>query len=124
MKVACIRLNQPTEANSPNQDGWVTVGREYVVLEVCGRGSSLKYRILGDDGVTPALQAAEQFEITSPEIPSDWIFRVYPPQEWELTPAAWSADGFWMAYFDGDASAKDLFEKIASALGARQRELK
>jgi len=29
-----------------------------------------------------------------------------------------------MAYFDGDASAKDLFEKIASALGARQRELK
>lgn len=121
MKVTCIKLGSlPTKSSSSDHDGWVTLGKEYVVLEIYGRGSSLKFRILGDDGITPALQSAEQFEITSPEIPPNWIFRMYPDEEWELTPAAWASGEFWMAYFDGDPSAKALFEKVASELEARR----
>jgi hypothetical protein len=75
---------------------------------------------LGDDSTTPVLQAAEQFDIVSPEIPSGWVFRVYPTQEWEITPAAWSNEGFWVAYFDGDAAAEATFERIVLELQARQ----
>ena len=105
MKVRCIK-----------NDAWVTPGKEYLVLGVYGRGASIKYRLVGDDGHTPALQDAELFELTSPDIPKDWIFRVYPASEWEMTPAAWARDGFWTAYFEGDATAKVTYAQVVSAL--------
>ena len=126
MIVTCTRLGTLSSASASASasaslvnDGWVTIGRNYLVLGVYGRSNTIKYRILGDDDRTPALQLAEQFEITSPEIPADWIFRVYSPSEWEILPAAWSIDGFWMAYFDGEPSAKAIFEQEVSAMKRR-----
>jgi hypothetical protein len=109
MKVRCIK-----------KDAWIAVGKEYPVLGLYGRGSSFKYRLIGDDNVTPALHDAELFEVTSPEIPEGWIFRVYPASEWEMTPAAWAREGFWTAYFDGDAVAKATFSHVVSALQGQE----
>jgi hypothetical protein len=105
LKVRCIK-----------KDPWVTVGKEYLVLGVYGREASFKYRLIGDDKITPALQDAELFELTSPQIPRDWIFRVYPESQWEMTPAAWATPGFWTAYFDGDADAKSIFSQVVLAM--------
>jgi hypothetical protein len=124
MKATCISLGHALSAsNSQKQDERLTLGKEYVVLGIEGQGAIINYRILGDDGITPVLQPSEKFKITSPEIPPDWIFRIYPVEsEWVITPAAWAGDGFWVAYFDGDADAKSLFERIAMELGARRTQ--
>lgn len=98
------------------KDAWLTLGKEYIVLGVYGRGATFKYRLIGDDGRTPALHNAELFELTSSRIPGDWIFKVYPNKEWAITPAAWATHGFWTAYFDGDAAAKAIFTQVLSAL--------
>ena len=100
-------------------DAWVTIGKEYIVLGVYGRGISFKYRLIGDDTHTPALHDAALFELTSSQIPGDWVFRAYPNMEWEITPEAWAIEGFWPAYFDGDSTANDLFKKVVLALGER-----
>ena len=34
----------------------------------------------------PARHDAELFELTSPRIPRDWVFKVYPSKEWEMAP--------------------------------------
>jgi hypothetical protein len=116
MKVICVGIVGP-DGSSVKQDAWLTVGKEYVVLSVNGRGSTIKYRLLGDDRTTPALHNAEQFEITSPKIPEDWVFRIYPrASEWVITPSSWAGEGFWTAYFDADAAAKSLLEKTALAI--------
>jgi hypothetical protein len=105
MKVRCIK-----------KDAWVTFGKEYLVFGVYGRGASLKYRLIGDDGHTPALQDAVLFELISSEIPKGWIFRIYPASEWEITPAAWASDGFWTSYFNGDAATKITFTQVVLEL--------
>jgi hypothetical protein len=105
VKVRCVK-----------KDAWVTIGKEYLILGIYGQRASFKYRLIGDDRHTPALHDEEIFELSSPEIPDGWIFRAYPASEWEMTPAAWASDGFWTAYFDGDAAAKALFSQVLSAL--------
>ena len=121
MIVICVKLDNSTESTGvQTSDGWVTVGQKYVVLEIYGRGDTLKYRIIGNDNSTPAYQSAEQFEIASPDIPTGWSFRAHPNREWVLGPAAWSEVGFWNAYFDGDEAAITTFEEVVGDLGARR----
>jgi hypothetical protein len=62
------------------------------------------------------LHDAESFELSSPRIATGWIFKSYANSEWEMTPAAWAADGFWTAFFDGDAAAKGIFAQVVSEL--------
>ena len=112
MKVLCNNLNPPLSPGSRESDGWLTIGKEYVVVSVYGRGDRLDYRIVGDDGFTPALQSAGQFEIVEDAIPDNWVFRRYSDSEWVIMPAAWAAEGFWTAYFDGDASARAAFDQV------------
>lgn len=119
MKVRCVNIKLDEIPTDRASDGWVTIGQEYVVLGIYGRGEEIKFRILGDDGTTPALQPAERFTVTLSNIPTDWVFRLYSSKEWEITPAAWSSNGFWVAYFDGEVSARASFISIATALGAR-----
>ena len=120
MKIICVGLGGGRRSEDGLSDGWVTLGKEYVVLGVYGRPTEIKYRILSDDGQTPALHTAEHFKIVSPAIPADWIFSIYPDAEWKITPAGLSGDDFWTAYFDGDAVAEAAFEQVAQALGARR----
>ncbi len=119
MKVCFYDANTAQGALPVESDGWLTIGREYVVLGIYGREREIKFRILGDDGVTPALHKSDKFKIVSSDIPPDWIFRIFSGNEWEIGPLAWSNDGFWSAYFDGDLFARAIFDKIAVALGAR-----
>lgn len=118
MKVLCNNLNPPLSLGSKDSNGWLTIGKEYVVVSVYGRGDRIDYRIVGDDGFTPALQPASQFEIVDGVIPKNWVFRQYSDSEWVIMPAIWAKDGFWTSYFDGDASARAAFAEALSAIGA------
>lgn len=51
---------------SKESNGWLTIGKEYVGVSVYGRGDRLDYRIVGDDGFTPALQSESPTTIVSP----------------------------------------------------------
>ncbi len=106
-----------SDNNITKKDEWLTIGKEYLVLGVYGRESTIKYRLLGDDKTTPAMHNAENFDLTSEKIPSNWLFRVYPEvSEWAFTPSAWAKEGFWMAFFDGDPTARILFNTVVSEL--------
>jgi hypothetical protein len=121
MKVRCTKLKaRHSEFPNRNGDGWLTIGRDYVVLEVYGRPSGVEYRLIGDDGLTPAIHSAEQFEIISPEIPNGWIFQMRADLSWVLRPFAWAEQSFWASYFDGDASAQSTFNRTVSELGVER----
>jgi hypothetical protein len=98
-----------------SRDSWLRVGHEYVVLELFGRGSSLKYRVVGNDRLTPALHDSNLFEMTDRAVPSGWTFQL-SDNEWVLGPKEWSSTGFWTAFFDGDKSARHLFRLVLSSL--------
>lgn len=123
MRAVFIEAGASQRSPSSRGNAWLTTGREYVVLGLYGRGRAVKFRILGDDGTTPALHPADRFRVVVPDIPRDWAFRLFPENEWEIGPAAWSGDGFWVAYFDGEPSARAAFEEVAGALGARPQGL-
>ena len=117
MKAHCVRVIGPLKTSRPHESSaWISVGSDYLVLGVYGRSSSIKLRIIGDDGRTPVLQDAEQFELISRTIPNNWTFRLLDKNEWEITPIAWSSDGFWVSYFNGDAEAKALFRDQVIAM--------
>ena len=124
MRVVFIVVGATQGEPPAKSDGWLTIGREYVVLGIYGREREIKFRILGDDGTTPALHSSDRFKVISSDIPSDWTFRIFPGNEWEIGPAAWSGAGFWNAYFDGEPSARTVFDAIAIALGARTPEFR
>lgn len=105
MIVKCIR-----------SDEWVSIGKEYTVLGVYGRGSEIKYRLIGNDKRTPALHKSHLFALTSSSIPGDWLFLVHSGDKWELSPAEFADDKFWTAYFDGNPAAKIKFAEVVSRL--------
>lgn len=118
MRVICRKAGSGSAAGRPSSDGWLTLNREYHVLGVYGRPSGMSYRILGDDGVTPALHPADRFQVTSPAIPNGWVLKTYRGSEWELTPALLAEDGFWELYFDGDSSAERTFRQVMTTVEA------
>jgi hypothetical protein len=122
MKVLCTSLVPPLSWGSAESNGWLTIGKEYVVVSVYGRGNRLDYRIVGDDGFTPALQSASQFEILDEAIPDNWVFRQFSDSEWVIMPTALAAEGFWEAYFDGDVSARAAFDQVISTIVTKSGE--
>lgn len=112
MRVKCVRIiNEQTGEELP-KNCWLTLGRVYQVLAVFVADCSLpKYRLLGDDGKTPALHASSQFEVVSGFLPPSWKANSVPYKFFELAPEVWSSPGFWESYFDGDPSAKAAFSE-------------
>jgi hypothetical protein len=50
---------------------------------------------------------AECFSTVDETIPANWVIRIAELGIFELAPKAWLADGFWEAYYDGDAHAAE-----------------
>lgn len=112
MIVRCTRLiNEQTDEMIP-PNSWLTVGKTYKVLSIfVASGDAPKYRLIGDDGVTPALHASSQFDVVSDVLPSIWKAHSVPYKFFELAPASWTVPGFWEAYFDGDPEAETAFRE-------------
>ena len=121
MIVQCIMLGTPTLNAAPAvNDGWITLGHKYAVLGVYGRHGTVRFRILGDNRMTPALHNSEHFEIVSATIPLGWIYDMGRANEWRIVPKTFSNPGFWTAYFDGDMEARRIFSVTLSELEFEQ----
>ncbi|RWR08116.1 hypothetical protein D2T33_15930 [Sinirhodobacter populi] len=126
MRVKCIKIINPNTGNEQASSPWLTVGKEYVVWEVSwGVNQKLiEFRFEHDDANSPALSNANLFELTSDYIPSTWSIRSIPDQRFSIGPRSWQMDGFWVAYFDGEPWARELYQcEVKSMLEEEQAYL-
>jgi len=68
------------------------------------------YRIIGDDGFTPALYESHLFIPISSAIPHNWVIN-FDGDIFQLSPLPWLTSGFWEQYFDGDHEARKIFSE-------------
>ncbi len=100
-------LGRPTLASA-----WLTVGTVYHVLSVVFDTHSLWWlRLVSDETSDVGVFGLEQFEIVSARVPATWIVSWSSGGAFELSPAAWLAQGFWERYFEHDDVARDIFER-------------
>lgn len=117
MRVQCIRLVNSITGEPESSNSWLTVGKEYVVLAVSilpERGAM--FRIVGDDGHTPALFEACQFAVTATDIPSIWKVQSGEDNGLEFGPSSWLRRGFWEDYFDGAQNARGDFDVARASI--------
>ena len=106
MKVRCVNLKDKLPDSA-----WLTEGKEYVVLSIfIDQRKKLLFRLIGDDGRIPAIYDSQLFSIISSNIPQNWITKVEEGYM-ELSPETWSRIGFWEEYFEGESTAKKIFEE-------------
>lgn len=117
MKVVCRRIESATTDEAITTNPWLTVGREYDVLEVVAYpGGEILFRLLGDDQAGgPGLWDSRLFMANSTEVPASWVASVDDEGAVRLGPEAWQRDGFWEAYFDGEPAAVDDFRTAMQA---------
>lgn len=89
---------------------WARVGSVYHVLAVDVAPGRIWFRIMGDEP-TPALFEAEMFEIVTSAIPPTWVAASPKAGRLSFEPEAWSGEGFWERFFDGEPRAVAAFEE-------------
>jgi hypothetical protein len=101
--------------NEGTNKGWLSVGIEYIVLEILTSvRKGVSYRLVGDnDDKMPAIFEADQFDITSDKVPSNWIVKIDRIGSVDLSPAAWFREGFWEDCYDGDPAALEIYKQEA-----------
>lgn len=114
MRVKCIKiLNQTTgQEEARLKNGWITIGKEYLVLAIEISPSRPPWlRIIGDDsGQTPGLESSHQFETVCTRLPSCWQARLDHTGGLDIAPVRWLRPGFWEDYFNGHAEAVAEFK--------------
>jgi hypothetical protein len=111
MKLRCVRIIDEKTGRIQERSPWLTVGKVYHALSVfLDERKTLLVRMVGDDGVTPALYGLDQFEVVSPKISSSWVID-WHDGVFQLAPARWLTPGFWERYFDGEREALLMFDE-------------
>jgi hypothetical protein len=98
-----------------DKSSWLTIGKDYLVLEVVAERSETKFRVISDDAGTPILARSSQFEIISEVIPKCWV-ETSGPGSLTFSPAAFQETGFWERYFDGDKAARLEFVSVVKLI--------
>ena len=121
MKVKCFKLldHQGNEKLSSNS---LTLGKEYVVLEIDQAFNKAPfYRLVGDhDDHSPALFDARQFQITSGLIPDSWTIHQVSNTFISQGPKLWQEPGFWEDCYDGKPEALEIYKREAEAIYAEE----
>ena len=119
MKVRCIRLLN-ARGEPVRTSGWLTIGKEYVVLEVVvDEQAGSRFRVISDDADTPVLAQSSQFEAVSDTIPKCWV-ATFGPNWLAFSPPAFLG-GFWVRYFDGDSAARNEFNEVVKLIEEETR---
>jgi hypothetical protein len=117
VRVRCVKLIDEESGGQIHASPWLSVGKEYLVLEISmSEGESIKFRLLGDKNGTPALHDFSQFELVSHVIPRCWVVVFKPNLYFCLRPSAFAQPGFWERYFDGDDAARRTFNEVLRGL--------
>ena len=117
MSVRCNRIVSPTTGEEMATSPWLTVGREYDVLEVVSEpGREVLLRVVTDESASPGLWDSRLFTTVETHIPRTWSVVVHADGSVTLGPTAWRSPGFWESYFDGDSEAVREYELVVETL--------
>lgn len=123
MIVRATRLINVAGEEVPHIRG-VTIGHDYLVLEIWVDPLLRKIRILDEDGGSPSLWPLDMFEVVSPRISANWgaaIKTVDGRTYLDLAPVAWLRPGFWQDYFDrGWEGAIKEFDRAVAEMAAEE----
>jgi hypothetical protein len=113
VKAVCVPLDEPGR----QRDGWLTLHREYQVLEVLAQpGRSIKFRVMSDKGRVPILVESTKFAAVAQPLPRTWSMRVSQDGLVERAPARWLEVGYWEKFFDRDPEAVAIFHEEVQAM--------
>lgn len=118
MKVKCVNIYNENEKKYHDTSYWLTIGKEYTILEIfIGSNNKTYYRLIGDnpDGL-PNLENALQFELITGKIPSNWVVSQPNPDVIVFSPQLWLDPDFWDQCFDRDPEALKIFAKEAKII--------
>ena len=113
MKVKCKNIYNEHTKKFENSSPWLTIGKEYIVLETeVSPLGKMFYRLIGDnENKMPALYSASQFEITSDLISSIWSIKIVNKSLIIMGPKNWQKDEFWDACYDHDPEALEIYKR-------------
>jgi len=99
MRVKCTKiLNSNKELDLELEDQYLKVGNEYIVLVVYFTKDGVSYQIESEHDKEPFIPDADQFEILSNYIPSNWEIQVKNYEDGtyylKLAPKAWNEADF------------------------------
>lgn len=116
MRVRCHKIVNPATLKVEDRSPWVSVGQEYVVLEVLALAGAYVHLRIHLDSSAPSLWDAAMFETVDRLVPSNWVVDVGRDGQLSMGPSAWAESGFWESYFDGDDEAIAVFERELSQI--------
>ena len=118
MKVKCIKIYNSHIKKFEETSPWITIGKEYIVLEISiNPGSEIYYRLVGDNpDESPGLYDAIQFEVTSNKLPSTWRVEQMKSGDLYLSPLPWQIKGFWEDCYDLDPKSLEIYRREATII--------
>lgn len=113
MKVKCTKIFNEHEKKFVESNPWLTIGREYIVLEIDLKpGKDTLYRLLNDDKDNRSgLHNAIQFQVVSGKLPPNWQINQRESGSLVLGPVLWRQLGFWEDFYDGNFEAIEIYKK-------------
>lgn len=125
MKVKCVKIYNEQTKQYQDTSSWLTVDKEYVVLEILIRPEKeVSYRLVGDNtNEMPAIYDARQFEIVTNKIASNWIVKQLSSGRLVFSPNSWREAGFWEKCYDGDPAALEIYKREARIIMEEENAL-
>lgn len=113
MKVKCIKIYNEHTKDYENKSSWLTIGKEYIVLEIEVRQNKTSYLIVSDSNQQPVLQNAIQFKIIGGKIPKNWQVASGEIELFTIGPKDWHKPGFWEDCHDHEPAALEIYKREA-----------
>lgn len=120
MKVVCRRLASATTGEQLSSSPWLTIGREYLVLEIEAKPARAVSFLVEGDQPGPTLWDSTLFELVTSHVPSVWVAGLDDSGVLTLAPEQWQSSDFWERYFDKVPDAVDAFESARAAILAEE----
>lgn len=111
MKARCTSILN-AHGHPATTSAWLTVGQVYDVLSVAlDAHCRWWFRLMTDETDDVGLFRREQFEVVNSSLPETWAISWSADGTFELSPSEWLAAGFWERYFNGDLTARSIFDR-------------
>jgi hypothetical protein len=116
MIVRCVRQVSIVGVLQSPTDSWLTVGRDYTVLELAMDPTrsegfrSVEVRVEAGHDATPGLFSGTNFVVVDGRLPSNWRATISENGRLDLGPESWQQRGFWEDYFDREPQAIATYE--------------
>ncbi len=118
MKVKCINIYNEYSKQHRTEDPWLTIGKEYIVLELeIYPTKRVLYRLVGDnENKMPALYDSSQFQIITASLSKNWQINQLKDGSLIIGPNSWQTLGFWEDCYDMEPKALEFYRREAKII--------